>query len=228
MHKVVVVTGASSGVGRALAYWYLNNGARVAVIGRDIRELDQIAQQYPSQALAIQAELTTDQNLVDIRLAVAEKFGRLDILVNCAGVIFAGSTATTYPQDWDYLTDIHIRTPFLLTNFFLEFLKQSKGVVINVSCEKASRPDPGLVGYSMCKAGMEMFTKSCALELAPFGIRMNAVSPSFIASNLYRVTGMNEPELDSLTNRVIKNIPMGRVAAAAEVAKAVIFLTSEQ
>ena len=80
----------------------------------------------------------------------------------------------------------------------------------------------------MCKSGMEMFTKSCALELAPFGIRMNAVSPSFVASNLYRVTGMNEPELDSLTNRVIKNIPMGRVAAAAEVAKAVIFLTSEQ
>ena len=97
MHKVVVVTGASSGIGRSLAYWYLNNGVRVAIIGRDIRELDNIAQQYPSQALAIQAELTTDQNLVDLRLAVAEKFGRLDILVNCAGVIFAGSTSTTYP-----------------------------------------------------------------------------------------------------------------------------------
>ena len=136
-------------------------------------------------------------------MALAEKFGRLDILINCAGVIFAGSTITTYPQDWDYLTDVHIRTPFMLTNFFLEFLKQSKGVVINVSCDKGSRPEAGLVGYSMCKAGVEMFTKSSALELAPFGIRVNAVAPSFVSTNLYRVTGMNEPELDSLTNRVV-------------------------
>lgn len=116
----------------------------------------------------------------------------------------------------------------MLTNFFLEFLKQSKGCVINVSCDKGSRPEAGLVGYSMCKAGVEMFTKSCALELAPFGIRVNAVAPSFVSSNLYRVTGMNEPELDSLTNRVIKNIPMGRVGTSPEVAKAIIFLTSEQ
>ena len=99
----------------------------------------------------------------------------------------------------------------MMTNFFLEFLKQSRGVVINVSCDKGSRPEPGLIGYSMCKAGVEMFTKSCALELAPFGIRVNAVAPSFVQSNLYRVTGMNEPELDSLHNRVVKNIPMGRV-----------------
>ena len=80
----------------------------------------------------------------------------------------------------------------------------------------------------MCKAGLEMLTKSCALELAPFGIRVNAVSPAFVLSNLYRVTGMNEPELDALNNRVMKNIPMGRIANPAEVAKAVIFLSSEQ
>jgi len=86
----------------------------------------------------------------------------------------------------------------LLTNFFLELLKDSKGCVINVSCDKGSRPEPGLLGYSMCKAGLEMFTKSSALELAPFGIRINAVAPSFVQSNLYRVTGMTEPELDAL------------------------------
>jgi len=72
-----------------------------------------------------------------------------------------------------------------------------------------------------------MFTKSCALELAPFGIRVNAVAPSFVSTNLYRVTGMNEPELDNLQNRVVKNIPVGRVGTSPEVAKAIIFLTSE-
>lgn len=165
---------------------------------------------------------------MDIRTALLEKFGRLDILINCAGVIFAGSTITTYPQDFDYLTDVHIRTPFMLTMFFIEILKQSKGSVINVSCDKGSRPEAGLVGYSMCKAGVEMFTKSAALELAPFGIRVNAVAPTFIATNLYRVTGMNEPELDNLQNRAIKHIPMGRAGSCPEVAKAIIFLTSEQ
>ena len=80
-----MITGASSGIGRSLAYWYLNNGARVALLGRDIQQLNEIAKQYPSMALAIQCELTTDQNLVDIKQAVAEKFGRLDILINCAG-----------------------------------------------------------------------------------------------------------------------------------------------
>ena len=78
---------------------------------------------------------------------------------------------------------------------FLEQLKQSHGCIINVSCDKGSRPEPGLVGYCMGKAGMEMFTKASSLELAPFGIRVNAVAPSFLDTNLYRFTGMNEPEL---------------------------------
>jgi len=117
---VVVVTGASSGIGRSLAYWYLNNGAKVALIGRDIKELDKIAHLFPSQSLAVQAELTDDQNVIDTKLAVIEKFGRIDILVNCAGTIFPGDLSTTYPQDFDYLTDVHVRTPFILTSLFLE------------------------------------------------------------------------------------------------------------
>ena len=165
--------------------------------------------------------------MVDIKLAVAEKFGRLDILINCAGVIFAGTTTTTYPQDWDYLTDIHIRTPFVLTQLFLGFLKKTNGVIINVSCDKGSRPEANLSGYAMCKAGIEMFTKSSAMELAPFGIRVNCVAPTMIDTNMYRLTGMTEPEIDSLNNRAIKHIPVQRLATCPEVAKAIIYLTSE-
>ena len=97
LHKVIILTGASSGVGRSLAHWYLNNGARVALIGRDIIELDQIAKKYPSQAFAIQAELTFDQNLIDIRSAIRQKFGRVDIIINCAGAIFPGDLVQSYP-----------------------------------------------------------------------------------------------------------------------------------
>ena len=178
--------------------------------------------------LAIQSELTNDPNLVDVKLAVAEKFGRLDILINCAGVIFAGDVTQTYPQDWDYLTDIHVRAPFVLIHIFAEFLRKSRGCIINVSSDKGSRPEAGLAGFSMCNAAIEMMTKSSALELAPFGIRVNCVAPSFVDSNAYRVAGLTEPEIDALKVRAAKNIPIQRVAKAPEVAKAIIYLSSEQ
>ena len=85
LNKVVVITGASSGVGRALAYWYLNHGSKVALVGRDLQQLDAIGKQYPSQSLVIQCDLTLDIQLFDMKTAIAEKFGRIDVLINCAG-----------------------------------------------------------------------------------------------------------------------------------------------
>ena len=124
--------------------------------------------------------------------------------------------------------DINLRTPFILMQFMIKFLQESQGCVVNVSCDKGSRPEPGLIGYCMSKAGIEMLTKSAALELAPLGIRVNAVAPGFTETNLYRYTGMTEPELDALKIRASNNIPVARVASASEIAKSIIFLTSEQ
>ena len=139
-----------------------------------------------------------------------------------------GDIESTSPQAYDQMMDINLRTPFILQQFFIEFLRDSKGCVVNVSCEKGSRPEPGLLGYCMSKAGVEMLTKATAMELAPFGIRVNAVAPGFTETNLYRRTGMTEPELDALKIRATNNIPLNRVATASEVAKCIIFLTSEQ
>ena len=85
IHKVVLVTGASSGIGRSLAFWYLNNGAKVCMTGRDFEAMDKVAKQFPAQSLAVQCDLTDDHALFDLKVALAEKFGRLDILINCAG-----------------------------------------------------------------------------------------------------------------------------------------------
>ena len=91
LNKVIVITGASSGIGRCLAYWYLNNGAKVALVGRDLQELDSIGKLFPSQSLVIQADLTLDIQLFDMKTAIAEKFGGIDILINCAGKLRIGS-----------------------------------------------------------------------------------------------------------------------------------------
>ena len=114
-----------------------------------------------------------------------------------------------------------------MTLIFHRYLEMSKGCIVNVSCSQGSRPNAGTIGYCMTKAGLEMLTKSCALELGPVGIRVNAVCPSTIDTNLYRYTGMSELEYASFKKRAASNIPLQRVASAEEVAKAIIFLTSE-
>lgn len=98
---------------------------------------------------------------------------------------------------------------------------------MNVSSDKGSRPEPGLISYCMSKAGLEMLTKSAAIELAPIGIRVNAVAPSFVDTNLYRAAGLSEIEYDALKIRAANNIPMARIGTASQVAKAIIFITSE-
>jgi NADP-dependent 3-hydroxy acid dehydrogenase YdfG len=97
LNKIVVITGASSGIGRTLSYWYLNNGAKVALVARDFDELTAIASEFPGQSLALQVDLTDDHQCWDMRNAVVEKFGGIDILINAAGAIFAGDIENTYP-----------------------------------------------------------------------------------------------------------------------------------
>jgi NAD(P)-dependent dehydrogenase (short-subunit alcohol dehydrogenase family) len=144
------------------------------------------------------------------------------------GLIFDGDILSTFPQDYDYLMDINLRCAFHMTLIFHKYLEMSKGCIINVSCALGSRPNAGTIGYCMTKAGIEMLTKSSALELAPLGIRVNAVSPATIDTNLFRYTGMSEVEFASFKKRAIANIPLQRIAKIEDVAKGIIFLTSEQ
>lgn len=98
-----------------------------------------------------------------MKQAIIERFGGLDILINCAGVIFNGDVEGTFPQDFDYLMDINLRTPFILTQFFQHSLMNSEskqGCVVNVSCISGQNAQPGQIGYCMVKAGLDMFTKS--------------------------------------------------------------------
>jgi len=102
-----------------------------------------------------------------------------------------------------------------------------QGCVINVSCIKGSKPQPGLTSYCMSKAGLEMLTKSAALELARFGVRVNAVSSSFLNTNLYRVAGLTELENESVMQKEADTNPMGRCATVEEVCHAIVHLTSQ-
>jgi NAD(P)-dependent dehydrogenase (short-subunit alcohol dehydrogenase family) len=173
-------------------------------------------------------------------LAVIEKMGGLDILVNCAGIIFDGDVLKTFPQDFDYLMDINLRCAFHMILIFQKYLEASSGCVINVSCSWGTNPIQNYFGYSMTKAGLEMLTKCAALELAPLGIRVNAVSVSTVDTNLYLYMGMNDAQYNRFKDEAGKTIPLKsqvpgvegkvlehRVANVAEISNAIIFLSSE-
>jgi NAD(P)-dependent dehydrogenase (short-subunit alcohol dehydrogenase family) len=153
----------------------------------------------------------------------------LDILVNCAGVIFDGDVENTYPQDYDYIVDLNLRAAFHITSLMAPFLEKKKsGCVVNISSTFGSRPSAGCISYCMSKAGLEMLTKCCALELAPTGVRVNAVAPGSVDTNFLRYAGYSEAEYGQFKERVAPKIPLQRVATPEEIAKAVIFLCSEK
>jgi NAD(P)-dependent dehydrogenase (short-subunit alcohol dehydrogenase family) len=152
----------------------------------------------------------------------------LDILINCAGVIFDGDVENTFPQDYDYIVDLNLRAAFHITSLLTQFLEKSRGCVVNVSSCFGSRPQMGCVSYCMSKAGLEMLTKCCAIELASSGVRVNAVSPGSTDTNFLRYAGYSETEYESYKERVSPIIPLQRVAGPEEVAKAIIFLCSEK
>jgi NAD(P)-dependent dehydrogenase (short-subunit alcohol dehydrogenase family) len=108
------------------------------------------------------------------------------VLINCAGVIFSGDLDTVFPQDHDYLMDLNLRAAYVLINFFQDMLVVGQGCIVNVSSIKGHKPQPGMISYCMSKAGIEMLTKSAAIELARFGVRVNCVSASFVNTNFYR------------------------------------------
>lgn len=228
LNKRIVITGASSGIGQACAMYYLNNGAKVALCGRDMETLKEIGKKYPGQATIIQMEICEDVAILDLKSTVVEILGGVDIFVNCAGVMFDGDVEKTFPQDFDYTVDVNLRAVFLIIKHFLSYFNGKNPSIINVSCLYGTKPQNNLTAYCMSKAGLEMLTKFAAAELASAGIRVNAVTACPVDTNFQKYVGVSDNEYDRFKERVSKNIPLGRMASADDVARAIIFLSSNR
>lgn len=150
----------------------------------------------------------------------------LDVIVNAAGAIFDGDAENTFPQDFDYIVDLNLRSIFHITSLLAGFLEKTGGCIVNVCSSFGTRPQPGAMSYCMSKAGLEMFTKCCALELAPSGVRVNAVAPGATDTNMMRYAGYSESEYEAYKERVAPLIPLQKVATPEQIAKAIIFLCS--
>ena len=230
MTQQVIVTGASSGIGRATALRFGRAGAQVLLVGRDETALAEVAAAIAhegGQAAVLQADVTQGSAPERIVATALDRFGGLTTLVNAAGIIGSGSIESTTDPEWDTMMDINARAPFRLMRAAVPALTASRGTVVNVSSVTGLRAFPGVLSYCVSKAAIDQLTRCAALELAPKGVRVNAVNPGVVVSNLHRRGGMNEENYAKFLTRSRETHPLGRPGEATEIADLVFFLASD-
>ncbi|XP_004529532.1 uncharacterized protein LOC101450430 [Ceratitis capitata] len=228
--KVVIVTGASSGIGAATAVEFAKVGAKVALVGRSeanlkATEVSCKAANNKAELLPIIADVTVDAERI-IKTTV-EKFGKLDVLVNNAGYGEAGNILDIDVDQFDRVMNTNLRSVFLLTKLAAPHLIKTQGSIVNVSSIAGLRSFPGASVYSTAKAGLDQFTRCIALDLAPHKVRVNVVDPGTIITDFQRRMGMTEEQYAQHLVRCKEIHALGRAGEAQEVADAIIFLASD-
>jgi len=229
--RAALVTGATSGIGRATALRFASEGARVALVGRDAEALAEAAAHVRAggaEALEVRADVMVE---ADARRAVAEaveKFGGLDVLVNAAGIISNGTVENTALADWDAMMNVNLRAVFHLMQLAVPHLERRPGNVVNVSSVTGLRAFPGVLAYCVSKAGVDQLTRCAALELAPKGIRVNAVNPGVVVTEIHKRGGMGEEKYAGFLEHSKTTHPLGRTGTADEVAELILFLASDR
>src|SRR5439155_4457524 len=227
----VVVTGATSGIGRASAEAFGREGASVVVVGRKERVVDEVAAAIVAaggQALACAADVTAADAPSRIVRAAMDRFGAIDVLVNAAGIIASATLEATTDETWDRMMAVNLRAPFRLMRAAAPHLAARRGSIVNVSSVNGLRSFPGVLAYNVSKAGVDQLTRCVALELAPVGVRVNAVNPGVTVTNLHRRSGMDESRYAAFLERARETHPLGRPGQPQEVAALILFLASER
>jgi NAD(P)-dependent dehydrogenase (short-subunit alcohol dehydrogenase family) len=226
--KVALVSGASSGIGRATALRFARDGAAVALVGRNRAALEQTAGEISGEAAVITADLSDAAQCREAVDAAVDFGGRLDVLVNAAGIIGSGDLASTTLEDWGAMMRINLDAVFVAMQQARPHLEATAGNIVNVSSVTGVRSFPGVLAYCVSKAGVDQLTRCAALELAPAGVRVNAVNPGVVVSNLHRRGGMDEDAYERFLEHSKTTHPLGRVGEPDDIAAAIAYLASEE
>lgn len=232
--RVVIVTGASSGIGSATAVAFAKEGAKVVLVGRNLENLQVIERKCrfndrPVDNLIIVADLLCAQDTKRIVDETLDKYGQIDVLVNNAG---AGQTYGTIEKfnfdEFDEIIRLNVRSVALLTHLVVAHLIKSGGNIVNVSSIAGMNAFQGLSTYCMSKAALDQFTKCTALELAGKGVRVNAVNPAVILTEFHKRLGMTDDDYVKYIHSCKEDHPIGRVGEPREVADAILYLANNQ
>jgi NAD(P)-dependent dehydrogenase (short-subunit alcohol dehydrogenase family) len=229
--KVVVITGATSGIGRATALRFAESGASIATVGRKEDALAKVAEEIMKRGgspLTIRADLSVEAETRKIISETTESFGGIDVLVNAAGHISSGTIESTSLEAWDAMLNINLRAVFFLMQQAVPSLIERRGNIVNVSSVTGPRSFPGVLAYCVSKAGLDQLTRCAALELAAKGVRINAVNPGVVVTEIHKRGGMDDVQYAAFLEHSKQTHPLGRVGDPREIAELILFLASER
>jgi len=231
MTKSALITGASSGIGRATALRFGCAGYQVGLVARRAAELERVAAEIAAEggrARPIPADVAEPGEIERVVRVMVETFGGIDVLINAAGIIADGTIEDTGLAEWDRMLAVNLRGPFYLMRCAMPYLIARKGNVVNVSSVTGLRAFPGVLAYCVSKAAVDQLTRCAALEVASQGVRVNAVNPGLVLTELHRTSGMDDEAYTGFLERSKMTHPLGRVGRPEEVAELIFYLASEQ
>ncbi|GAB4329151.1 MAG: 3-oxoacyl-[acyl-carrier-protein] reductase [Calditrichia bacterium] len=227
--KTAIITGATSGIGEATARRFAEMECRLFLTGRNSEKLKELKEELEKKTdtAFLAGDITNTHFREKLIEAAVKKYGQLDILVNAAGIIATGTIENTSLEDFDYMMDINLRSVFHLIQLAIPYLEKRSGNIVNVSSVTGVRAFPGILAYCVSKAGVDQLTHAAALELAPKGIRINAVNPGVVVTNLHKAGGMNDEAYQKFLEHSKTTHPLGRVGKPEEIADLIAFLASD-
>ncbi|HJY26573.1 MAG TPA: glucose 1-dehydrogenase, partial [Pyrinomonadaceae bacterium] len=226
--KVALVTGATSGIGQACATAFAQAGAKVVCVGRKAGALKEIEETIGAEVLTIEADLAETQAAERVVARALEVFGGIDVLVNAAGHISNGTIENTSLTAWDDMMNVNVRAPFQLMQQALPSLIERRGNIVNVSSVTGLRAFPGVLAYCVSKAALDQLTRCASLELAAKGVRVNAVNPGVVVTQIHKRGGMNDEAYAAFLEHSKTTHPLGRTGRPEEIAELVLFLASDK
>lgn len=229
--KVALITGGGTGIGRGIALAFAREGAKVAVVGRRIEKLEGVAKEIDAaggEALAVPCDVSRAADVASAINKVVAKFGKLNVLVNNAGVLSVSTIEEIAEDEWNRLIDANLKGPFLMCRAALpEFRKTGGGAIVNVSSVLGLVAMKKRAAYCASKGGVTLLTKAIAIDHGHENIRANCICPSIVETDLVAEL-FNTPEGEKVKRDRLATIPLGRFGKPADIAELAVFLASEE
>jgi Dehydrogenases with different specificities (related to short-chain alcohol dehydrogenases) len=226
-NKIALVTGGGTGIGRSIAIRLAEEHAMVVIIGRTKETLKEVSTQHKNISYFV-SDITSSTDIEILLTEITKRFGKLDILINNAGVAPVTAFSELIMEEYDQVFDINVRGLIDLTRQSFPLLKQSQGNIINISTSIVTRPVANMSTYAGSKAAVNMLTKVWAKELAKDGIRVNSVAVGPIETPIYNKTDLSDSDAQKHKDHIKNIVPLGRFGKPEEVAAVVAFLASNE